>query len=180
MSDHITEWQFVVKDEATQPLGKISGAASQLDRIFSGITSALSGITSVLTDINEKMGSVVTNGSKSFQQLSNISSHTSDGMNAAFASMRRLDDVLKNTGDIARNTGKQLEQNVDKKLTETGKNNGPEKAKKKVREIGDEAQKSGGKVKTNLLDSLAKLGQSFIGIKAIAQSVAGAIAPIFE
>ncbi len=180
MSDHITEWQFVVKDEASQPLGKISGAASQLDRIFNGISSALSGITSVLTDINGKMNSVVTNGSKSFQQLSDISSHTSEGMNAAFASMRRLDDVLKNTGDIARNTGKQLEQNVDKKLTETGKNNGPEKAKKKVKAIGDEAQKSGGKVKTDLLDNIAKLGQSFIGIKAIAQSVAGTIAPIFE
>ena len=180
MSDHITEWQFAIKDEASQPLGKISGAASQLDRIFNGISSALSGITSVLTDINGKMNSVVTNGSKSFQQLSDISSHTSEGMNAAFASMRRLDDVLKNTGDIARNTGKQLEQNVDKKLTETGKNNGPEKAKKKVKEIGDEAQKSGGKVKTDLLDNITKLGQSFIGIKAIAQSVAGKITPIFE
>lgn len=180
MSDHITEWQFVVKDEASQPLGKISGAASQLDRIFNGISSALSGITSVLTDINGKMNSVVTNGSKSFQQLSDISSHTSEGMNAAFASMRRLDDVLKNTGDIARNTGKQLEQNVDKKLTETGKNNGPEKAKKKVRELGDEAKKSGGKIKTNLLDNLAKFGQVAFGLKSAIQGVGAAIVPIFE
>lgn len=55
-----------------------------------------------------------------------------------------------------------------------------DKLEKEIDDIGKASKKAGREVKTGLLENLAGLGQAFVGIKAMAQTVIGAIAPIFK
>ena len=55
-----------------------------------------------------------------------------------------------------------------------------DKLEKEIDDIGKASKKAGNEVKTGLLENLAGLGQAFVGAKAMAQTIIGAVAPIFQ
>lgn len=55
-----------------------------------------------------------------------------------------------------------------------------DKLEKEIKEIGTASKKAGGEVQNGLLEKLANFGQAFVGIKSAAQTIIGAVAPIFQ
>lgn len=55
-----------------------------------------------------------------------------------------------------------------------------DKLEKEITEIGKASKKAGNEVKSGLLEKLADFGHAFLGIKSAAQTIIGAVAPIFQ
>lgn len=98
--------------------------------------------------------------------------------------MKVLTNIEKILGQIGRVSVESFNKLDDILVTNT---NGFQKCKdhaekldKQIEQIGKSSSKAGTEVKEGLLDRLAKFGQAFMGIKSAAQSVWGAITPIFE
>ncbi|MCR4559727.1 MAG: tape measure protein [Bacteroidales bacterium] len=138
---------------------------------------------------------------KGFDQISKLPQVVSSvntavvQMNSSFASvdnafspfdklMKVLTNIEKILGGIGRVSVESFNKLDDILVTNT---NGFQKCKdhaekldKQIEQIGKSSSKAGTEVKEGLLDRLAKFGQAFMGIKSAAQTVWGAISPIFE
>jgi tape measure domain-containing protein len=149
MSDFVTEWQFQVKGNATEELGKTASIMQTLTEPFNRLHSALDKIISQLTVLAR-------NSSDCFAQLVESNLHAQDSTDKLRGILGRL-----GTSEQKANTEtKELEKELDK--------------------LGNKGKDAGDKVTTGLIDNLATFGQAFVGIKAAAQTIAGAIGPIFE
>jgi len=130
-------------------------------------------LPAVLSKVNDSVAQVNT----SFASLGNTFSPF-DSL------MKVLTNIEKILGQIGRVSVESFNKLDDILVTNT---NGFQKCKdhaekldKQIEQIGKSSSKAGTEVKEGLLDRLAKFGQAFMGIKSAAQSVWGAITPIFE
>ena len=95
--------------------------------------------------------------------------------------LERIEKILLETGKVAVHSFNKL----DEVLVEarTGFQKATERSQKLEESIGKIGKKStqvGKDVKSGLLDNIAKIGQSFVGLQAIARTAAGLFTPIFE
>lgn len=95
--------------------------------------------------------------------------------------LERIEKILLETGKVAVHSFNKL----DEVLVEarTGFQKATERSQKLEESIGKIGKKStqvGKDVKSGLLDNIAKIGQSFVGLQAMASTAAGIFTPIFE
>ncbi len=95
--------------------------------------------------------------------------------------LERIEKILLETGKVAVHSFNKL----DEVLVEarTGFQKATERSQKLEESIGKIGKKStqvGKDVKSGLLDNIAKIGQSFVGLQAMARTAAGLFTPIFE
>ena len=136
-----------------QVKGNAEEKLSSMESIMQRLATPLNKIIDQLSNLNRQIGQV------GYALSLGISKNTEGITN------------LANKTQIGTNTMKDGFFNVTRSTVQS---------RQAVESLGNKAIEAGAKVKTGLIDNLASFGQAFFGIKAAAQTVMGAIAPIFE
>ena len=136
-----------------QVKGNAEEKLSSMESIMQRLTTPLNKIIDLLSNLNRQIGQV---GSA----LSlGISKNTEGITNLANKTQAGINTMKNGFFNVTRATAQSSQA---------------------IETLGNKAIEAGSNVKTGLLDHFAKLGQAVIGIKSLAQTVMGAIAPIFE